>query len=275
MKELLVETLAHFYRELKYVSRTPSWIVVFALLPYVMAAISYLMGLAASSLAGELAFALFEETTGARDPLVYFLVGYGVMMPSFLVISVASQCIGAELYRGTLEHLFSSPINRVLYAVVDPLPWVGVALAALCASYAPILVYWKGLSFALDFLQALLVALVGLLPLVGIGLMSAVLTIKTREYWVASNFLQGVVTLFSGFAYPLSVLPSWMRVVSLFLPTSHAVELIREILEEGASLLPNWRLPVLLLMAPAYVSAGALAFKLVVERGERSGELYR
>jgi len=265
---VLLEISAHMYKEIKYIMRDPAWLIVFSIFPYIMAAISYLMGIASSYISPD-AFSEFQRNTGSENVLLYFLTGYGIMFPSFLVVSVASENTGAEIAGGTLEQVFVSPARRELFLLFSSFPYVMVAMLGLIISYAPLMLMNISLP---DFIIAILMVFIGLLPLLGLGIMASNLTIKVKEYWSAANFLQAFLTLFSGFAYPISVLPEWMRLVSYILPTSHAVELVRRVIEAHSISYGN--LYSIALMAIAYILAGVISFKLVEREGERSGSIY-
>ena len=268
MRESLLEISAHIYKEIKYIVRDPAWLIVFSIFPYVMAAMSYLMGIASSYISPD-AFSEFQKNTGSSNVLLYFLTGYGIMFPSFLVVSVASENTGAEMASGTLEQVFVSQARRELFILFSSFPYVLVAMLGLIISYAPIIL--MGVSI-LDFLVTMVMVFVGLLPLLGLGILASNLTIKVKEYWSAANFLQAVLTLFSGFAYPISFLPEWMRLVSYILPTSYAVELVRKFIE--AHSISYSGLYGIAFMAIAYITAGILSFRLVEKEGERSGSIY-
>jgi len=268
MRRALLEISAHMYKEIKYIAREPAWLIMFSIFPYVMAAISYLMGIASSYISPD-AFSEFQRNTGSSDALLYFLTGYGIMFPSFLVVSVASENTGAEMAGGTLEQVFVSPARRELFLLFSSFPYVLVAMLSLMVSYAPLIL--TGISIA-DFFIAMIMVFIGLLPLVGLGIIASNLTIKVKEYWSAANFLQALLTLFSGFAYPISLLPEWMRLVSYILPTSYAVELVRSFIE--AHSISYSSLYSIALMAIAYITAGLVSLRLVEREGERSGSIY-
>ncbi|MGC9103762.1 MAG: ABC transporter permease [Candidatus Methanodesulfokora sp.] len=268
MRRFLLEISAHMYKEIKYIMRDPAWLVVFSIFPYVMAAMSCLMGIASSYISPD-AFSEFQRNTGSSNAMLYFLTGYGIMFPSFLVVSVASENTGAEIASGTLEQIFVSPAKRELFILFSSFPYILFAMLGLIVSYAPLLL--MGISI-LDFLIAMTMVFIGLLPLLGLGVLASNLTIKVKEYWSAANFLQAFLTLFSGFAYPISFLPEWMRLVSHVLPTSYAVELVRKYVEAHSISYSN--LYGIVLMAIAYITAGVMSFRLVEKEGERSGSIY-
>ncbi|OYT64959.1 hypothetical protein B6U74_04440 [Candidatus Bathyarchaeota archaeon ex4484_205] len=271
----LLEIYAHLYKEFIYVRRYYSILIMVFIMPYIMAVISSLLGFAAYIMVGESAYEKFTSTTGEEDVFTYFLIGIGLFVPSTLIISLTSQLTASEMERGTLEYIFLSPISRILATITFPIPWMISIIAVSILSYMPFFVLKFGFPFSIEMIQGYVATLIGLTPLLGIGLLAATLTLKIKEYWVVGNLLQGIILFFSGFTYPITILPYWMQLLSMVLPTSHAVELIRDVIERHVSLIMSGRLPILLFMVPLYLLPAMVSYKYVLRRGELTGELYK
>jgi ABC-2 type transport system permease protein len=89
------------------------------------------------------------------------------------------------------------------------------------------------------------------------------------------NWLIGTASgLLGGILYPVSVLPSWLQPYANLLPITHALEAIRQVLLNGASLRMVYdKLLILSLFAAVLLPAGLTAFAYGLKIAKREGSL--
>jgi len=109
--------------------------------------------------------------------------------------------------------------------------------------------------------------LLGLSSVYVLALLSFGLLISSRAHsqMEAMQMAMGIMlpsVLLSGYVFPLSSLPTPLRVVSYFLPATHFIKIARGIVIRGASFGDLWE-PVISLLAISLVliAASARAFK--------------
>jgi ABC-2 type transport system permease protein len=108
----------------------------------------------------------------------------------------------------------------------------------------------------------------------GIGLISAAFIIVFKQ----GSPVNWVVSLGSGLLggvfYPVSVLPGWLTPISALLPITHALEAMRHLLLNGASLLAvSDSILILTLFAAVLFPMGLLAFGYGLRIARREGSL--
>jgi len=266
-----LEFRAVLMKEYLILSRYPLAFAFFVFLPYIMAGIFYGVG---ELIAGPKALLIFKAKTGVEDFLSFNVIGGSIMMISIIILNMTHMTMKAELRNGTLELNLASPSSRftVFFAVATMLSMAsfGVYLVATL----PLFITMKEICL-LDYLCSLLVLAVGILPIAGIALFIIALTLKFKEVTSLVNALNSAISALSGVAYPIAILPGWLKTASQLLPTSHTIELIRKILTTHQKILLHFpEFWYLLLMCLTYPIAGYAIFKVVERRGRVTGELY-
>lgn len=171
-----------------------------------------------------------KSITGISDMIAYTFIGYLIM--GFL--NTACWAMGASLRKeqwfGTLDTIFVAPVPRWVYVA-------GMAVHSTCHQGLIMLIQAISITtiFAIAFKTtgiffALLVVALMLIALYGLGVMVAGLTIGLKQWWVISESLSTLISIVTPIAYPLAVLPIFLRKISLFLPTTYGVMGVRHFL---------------------------------------------
>jgi ABC-2 type transport system permease protein len=108
----------------------------------------------------------------------------------------------------------------------------------------------------------------------GIGFAFASLVILAREANAFVFLVRGLIMIFCGITYPISILPGWMQTVAAWLPPTYAIRGIRNAGLNNASLrdlLPD--LLPLLGFGVVWLAVGYLAFAWTERRARRIGSL--
>jgi ABC-2 type transport system permease protein len=233
------------------------------LLPYILYGIALLGGRYSDHL---------QSLTGVRDMVAYTFLGY--MMLGFL--NTACWAMGwslrKEQWYGTLDTIFAAPVPR----------WVYVAgMAAHSTCHQGLIMIFQAIVITMSFSIVLKTA--GILPMLfivalmviglyGLGVLIAGLTIGLKQWWVISEALSTLMVIVTPIAYPLAVLPVFIRKVSLFLPTTYGVLGIRHLLlgeDMQYSILTIFiRLGIILVV---WVTFGLAVFAIMDKYGRKKG----
>ncbi|RLE73022.1 MAG: hypothetical protein DRJ37_01440 [Thermoprotei archaeon] len=258
-------------KEYLIMSRYPLAFAFFVFLPYMVAGVFYGMG---ELLAGPQALIIFKNRTGVEDFLSFNVIGGSIMMISIVILQMTHMTIKAELRNGTLELNLVSPASRfvIFFAVTTILSLASFGI--FVATTAPLILTAEKISL-LDYALALIVLAVGVLPITGISFFIIALTLKFKEVTSLVNALNSAISTLSGVAYPIAVLPGWLKLASQLLPTSHTIELMRRILiVHRRTLLAFPELWYLAAMCLIYPFLGYLVFKIIEKKGRVTGEIY-
>ncbi len=213
-----------------------------------------------------------------------FVERYGTSYTSFVIVGVIVHGIASaglssfratvrrEQLQGTLELLVTTRVPVPALLLLSGLGELAIAGAGGAALLALA-------SAALDVRLCLslpAVAAVGLYAaaMCGIGLVSAGVILVSKEGEPVSWAFSAAAGLLGGVYFPVDMLPPWLRGISAFLPTTHALHVARAGLSghhDPSSLLRP--LVLLGLTAAVALAAGLLTLKWGYRRARRAGTL--
>jgi len=214
-----------------------------------------------------------------------YLQTYGGSYFAFVVIGVAFSdylglgisAIGNSIREGqstgTLELMLLSP-TRLFTVLISSTLW-GYIFASI--SVLVYLLAGTALGMRLDNANlpfALLSLVVAVASFNGLGLFAASLIILMKRGDPLGWLIRVSSAVLSGVFYPMSVLPDWLRVIAQALPLTHALELLRRSLLQGA----GWaelrgELLTLIALTAVLLPLGLLACALAVRFARTDGSL--
>ncbi|HEX3607857.1 MAG TPA: ABC transporter permease [Candidatus Dormibacteraeota bacterium] len=212
-----------------------------------------------------------------RATQLYLLAGSMLWSYLSLVFMEVAYAVGWERWEGTIEYTFMAPVKRAthLLGICAFSVLYGLARTAVVVVVA-LLVFHVDLSHA-DLLAAAVVLAAATVPLIGLGILIAILPLLAPEKGEQmSTALQGLFLLVSGVYYPVSVLPLPLQAVGVLSPLTYTLSAIRDALLHHASVaavLPATGL--LLLMGAVLIPVALWLFSRAERRAKRLGTLKR
>ena len=212
-----------------------------------------------------------------RDTELYLLAGSLLWSYLSLVFMEVAYMIAWERWEGTIEYTFMAPVRRIThlfgvcaFAIVYALVRTSLVVVAVVLLFHLDLHGANGWSVAA-------VLLASTLPLVGIGILVAVLPMLAPEKGEQMSVaMQGVFLLVSGVYYPVSVLPLPLQALGKVSPLTYTLSGIRDALLHGRGV--GDMLPLLGLLAgmgALLIPVGLVLFAAVERRAKRLGTLKR
>jgi len=208
------------------------------------------------------------------DYFGFALVGAVLSLLSYPVVKSFAGGVRSAQVTGTFEAMLATRANAaavVVGAGIFPI------MSACTQATLVVLVGAVALGARIHAGNAALVLVVlslTIAALAGIGLFSAAFAIAFKQNEPFSGALLGASFLVSGILYPTSVLPGWLRHLAPLIPTTHAVELCRGLLLDGAAtgaLAPHFAaLGAFAVMLPAGIVAVSLALRYARQSGSLS-----
>jgi ABC-2 type transport system permease protein len=260
------------WREGAIFLRYPSWVVSMLIWPVILPA-AYI--LSARALAGPdgSGLALFTQAAGTSNYVGYIAIGTLVWMWQNMSLWTIGFALREEQMRGTLESNWLTPAPRLWFLLGS-----GLLHGLLMVSFMIV----AGLEFALFFgvhfagnpVLIVLVLLAAMPSVYGLGFAFASLVMAAKEANAFVFLVRGLVMIFCGITYPISVLPGWMQSISAWLPQTYVIHGIRSAALTGAGL--SELRPDLLALAGfgvLWLAAGYAAFLWMERRARQSGSL--
>ena len=259
-------------REWRIFVRYPSWIIALFIWPLIFPMMYILTARALSGPDGS-GLAVFMRTTGAHDFIGYIVIGTTVWMWQNIVLWDVGFSLRNEQLRGTLESNWLSPTWRFSYLLGHTGPQIISMLMFIIVT---------GLEFSLLFgvklhgsvWMILLMMLAAIPSIYGLGFAFASLVITVKEANAFVFLIRGLVMIFCGITFPISLLPGWMQSIAKWLPQTYLIHGMRlaafsnaQIPQLAPDLIP------LLLFGTGWLLIGYFTFIWMERRARRTGAI--
>ena len=178
-----------------------------------------------------------------------------------------------EQMRGTLESNWLSPTWRFSYLlghtgpqIVSMLMFIGITALEFGILF--------GVELNGSVWMILLVMLAAVPSIYGLGFAFASLVITVKEANSFVFLIRGLVMIFCGITFPISLLPEWMQSFAMWLPPTYLIHGMRAAAFSNAGvteLLPD--LIPLILFGIVWLTVGYFAFVWMEGRARRTGAI--
>lgn len=268
---VLTSLIGVIIKEMKIMSRYIGTLVLVVSLPYMLSGFFIGVGY---TVGGEAAARNFYMNTGVESPLLYLTLGGTLMMASMFLIENTSGIIREEQLIGTFELHYLTPNNAILLWLFHALASSLLFLGVFTVNASLVIAVAGSLLNPSEWLLVSVVVLLGMLPLAGLGLMVAALTVRFKEVWAVANIVSSFIAMLSGFYYPLEVFPRAVQLIAQVVPTSHASELLKNIVSRMPGQPPlAERLTLMTALALGYLALGKVFYSGWEDEARRKGEL--
>lgn len=259
-------------REWTIFRRYPSWIIALFIWPLIFPMMYILTARALSGPDGS-GLAVFIQTTGATNFIGYIVIGTTVWMWQNIVLWDVGFSLRNEQMRGTLESNWLSPTWRFAYLlghtgpqIVSMLMFIGVTALEFGLIF--------GVRLNGSVWMILLMMLAAIPSIYGLGFAFASLVITVKEANAFVFLVRGLVMIFCGITFPISLLPGWMQSIANWLPQTYLIHGMRAAAFSNAripELLPD--LIPLLLFGAFWLVTGYTTFLWMERRARRTGAI--
>ncbi len=234
-------------------------------LPYLLYGIALVGGRNSKTLQG---------LVGSGDIITFVTLGYVFIGFLNMALWAMGFSLRKEQYWGTLESVFAAPVPRWVFAM---------GMAAHSTLHQGLMISVQLLVINLIFkltinpagiLPSLLVVAVMLIALYGLGMMIASVTLVLKQGQLVSEALSGIMMIITPIAYPLAVLPLFLRKAAMFIPTTYGIMTVRHFLmgeNMGFSVATSFFR--LALLGIAWVTFGIIIFEIIDQRTRRTGTI--
>ena len=259
-------------REWVIFTRYPSWVIAMFIWPLIFPMLYILTARALAGPDGR-GMAVFMNTTGASDFIGYIVIGTTVWMWQNIVLWDVGFALRNEQMRGTLESNWLSPTWRFSYL----LGHTGPQLVSMLM-FITITALEFGLMFGIklngSIWMILLMMLAAIPAIYGLGFAFASLVITVKEANAFVFLIRGMVMIFCGITFPISLLPGWMQSIAKWLPQTYLIHGMRAAAFSNAGvreLAPD--LIPLLSFGTFWLVVGYFTFLWMERRARRTGAI--
>lgn len=169
----------------------------------------------------------------------FFYFGFIFIILFSTAVWGIGQSVRNEQQAGTLEQFFLAPVNRVTLIVGR---WARVFLTdILIIGYTTVIVYTLGNQRPVLHNPGLFLLSLGLyeVGLIGFGLFFAGLTMRIKSYNTLSNMVFFGYMILTGALFPIDVIPVPFRYISMAIPFTYFIDLMRNAALSTSTILPE------------------------------------
>ena len=252
--------------------RYPSWIIALFIWPIIFP-LGYILTARALSGVDGSGLAQFQANTGLSDYVGYIAIGTTIWMWQNIVLWNVGFSLRNEQLRGTLESNWLSPTWRFAHLLGSSFPQLFSMFIFLTIS-ALEYIFLFGVNFQGSLWLALLVVLTAIPSIYGLGFAFASLVITAKEANAFVFLVRGIVMIFCGITFPISLLPTWMQPLTNWLPQTYIIRAMRSATLSNAGLgAISHDLGMLLIFGLLWLTVGYVAFNWMERRARQTGAI--
>ena len=169
----------------------------------------------------------------------FMIPGLIGLILQFQTLILTAFAIVRERERGTLEQLVVTPIRSWELMLGKILPYTVTAFGAVGVA---LLVgrFWFGVEIAGSLLLLIALSIVFLLSSLGIGLLISTVSQTQTQAMQAAIFIMLPSVLLSGFMFPREGMPPIIQQLSLLIPLTYFLQILRGIMLKGVGIEVLW-----------------------------------
>lgn len=226
---------AIIYKNIIHMTRYKFDLIFWAIMPVMWVTPLIFQGLA---LVGGTSSTHFAKLTGSEDFLTFIVLGTILFMFVSSAIWGAGNAIRWEQESGTFEVLWTTPASRVDILIGTSISETIWASINVFIQYLIISLFLE-LHFVLHGLILSVVVLIfTIIGLYGFGVLMAGIIIVFKEPGTLTEMIETGLHFITPVRYSLVALPGWVRVISLVIPFTLGLSVIRKFLAPEILLYP-------------------------------------
>ena len=204
---------------------------------------------------------LFNPDSRSANLLIPGLIA---ILLTFSATFLAAFGIVKERERGTLEQLMVTPVSPVAVVIGKLLPYLVLGFAQLVVILiAMVTLFRVPIHGSVPLLFGL--STIYLVSLLALGLLVSSRSKTQMEAIQRAQVILLPSFLLSGFFFPLSSLPAWLRPLSYLIPATYYIKIARGIIIRGAGFFDLWQeVAALVVISTVLVAASTTAFKKTI-----------
>lgn len=204
----------------------------------------------------------------------FVLIGIAFTNYMGVALNALSSSIREGQIMGTLEALLVTQTEIPTIIISSSVyGFLFTTLRVIIFIVIGVLVYGLDLSRA-NYAGAVIILLISIIAFSSFGILSASFVMVLKKGDPVAGLFNSISWLLGGVYYPVSILPSWLKPFSYFLPITYSLEGMRLALIKGASfynLLPS--ILSLLLFTAILMPVSIYSFQYAIRLAKRDGSL--
>ena len=211
--------------------------------------------------------------SGRENFSVYIILGSSLMSLWTNICFSSVGDINRERRMGILPYLYTSPANFNVVIIAKMLGNITLSMLSVIITIVfSYLFYGVKLSIAHPW-WLLLSILIAIISFSIISILVSYVMLLTRKTSLYMNLIDTPIIILSGFAFPVTILPESLQILSYLLLPTWVVKLITEILTQGITSLVSTYIIIVFLMMLCYMIVTYFLWKVVKTKVKKTASL--
>jgi ABC-2 type transport system permease protein len=198
---------------------------------------------------------------------------FDFVAPGFIALNVMASgltALGVALAReresGTLDGILMSPISRTSILLGKT---IAHTLRNLFQGAVTIImvVFLFGINIRGNPILIVFILIIGTVSFLGFGIVATAVTKEQESAQLILGLLQFPMMFLSGVLFPIEQMPSFLQVISKFLPLTYAVDALRKVMILGAGIeAVLWPITILIVLGVITLMVGVPLFERAIKK---------
>jgi ABC-2 type transport system permease protein len=191
----------------------------------------------------------------------FFIPGVTANLLLMLTMMLTAQSVIREKEIGTMEQLMVTPLRPVELMLGKTIPFALIGIIDMMIVAGAALLFFH-IPFRGSFLLLLFCALLFIMPSLGAGLFLSTISHTQQQANLGSFFITTPAFMLSGFAFPISNMPTAVQYLTYINPLRYFMEIVRGIFLKGAGVSVLWpQMTILAVYGAIILALSALRFR--------------
>ena len=205
-------------------------------------------------------YSLLVKYVNKSSDITPWIIGNAFLLCTRNSVFVVGSLLRNERFQGTLELIIASPANKFLAFIARSFFNIfDAAITVIVGLLIGVFMFKIDLS-GINYFQFSLSILIAMIGGMSIGLVIGSIALVIREIHMFLNVAAMLLFILTGASYPIERLPSFIVVISRFIPITRSIEASRLVASKASSSLIYTLLSEELLLSIFYITFGYFLF---------------
>ncbi|QKQ99018.1 ABC transporter permease [Metallosphaera tengchongensis] len=212
------------------------------------------------------------RSVGVANYTAFIVIGLAFQGYVSSTVTTISQRLRNEQVYGTVEYYVLSDGGVLSFLLYSAL-W-GFTINSVTAGVTLGIGYLLGVDYKVNWIATLLILFLLLTSTLGLSMISAGFTMLVKQGNPISFFFSAFTTLMTGTVFPVSILPSWIKDLTLAIPLTWALQGLRMSMLDGYGMMDvKGVIEVLLMFNVVLLTLGIWFYTFSFDRSRKKGTL--
>lgn len=202
-----------------------------------------------------------------------WIIGNALVLCSFTAFFSVGQVFIRERWQGTLGLLMSAPTSTIQIVLPKVIVLIVDSVISIVVGFGVGMLFF---DFRLEISMIgpfLLTIMIAILATFGLGLLVGAFGLLTRDIFLLLNLCSYLLIALTGVNFYVELLPKWLQMVSLLLPLTRSIEILRSIVSGASYETYSMAMMTEFGLGIAYLGAALILYKHIENKARKAATI--